>query len=223
MLLSVLLGILLGILTGIIPGIHVNLLSTLILSLSPFLLSFFSPIALSGFILSIAITHTFLDVIPTTFLGIPEADSSYLLFPSQKMVLEGRAYEAIFLSTFGALFSLLLAFFCVPLFLFATKKIYPILEPSIGWILLILCFYFILREKHRVWTAILFLLSGTLGLLVLSLPLEQGLFPLFSGLFGVSALLLSLHKKSIIPVFQKSADFGRLVRLTGGSEVPSTL
>ncbi|HIJ05138.1 MAG TPA: hypothetical protein HA370_03440, partial [Nanoarchaeota archaeon] len=61
------LGIFLGIISGIIPGIHVNLLSVIVLSLSPILLHYFSPLGLASFILSIAITHTFIDVIPTTF------------------------------------------------------------------------------------------------------------------------------------------------------------
>ncbi|MSR86249.1 hypothetical protein EXS74_02545 [Candidatus Woesearchaeota archaeon] len=199
LLLATLLGLLLGSLTGIIPGIHVNLLSAFILSLSPLLLPYFSPLLLCAFILSIAITHSFLDVIPTTFLGIPEGDSPYILFPSQQLVLEGKAYQAIFLSTFGAFGSFLLALVCIPLFLFLTKNLYPIIEPYIGWILLLLCLFLLFQEKERLWATFIFLLSGTLGLVVLSLPLEQGLFPLFSGLFGVSSLLLSLKESSTIP------------------------
>ncbi len=199
LLLATLLGILLGTVTGIIPGIHVNLLSTFILSLSPLLLPYFSPLSLCAFILSIAITHTFLDVIPTTFLGIPEGDSPYVLFPSQQLVLEGKAYQAIFLSTLGALGSFLLALLCIPIFLFLTKNMYPMIQPYMGWILLFLCLFLLLHEKEKLWATFIFLLSGTLGLIVFSLPLEQGLFPLFSGLFGVSSLLLSLKESSTIP------------------------
>src|SRR3989338_8864481 len=209
LLLASTLGILLGTITGIIPGIHVNLLSAFILSLSSFLLGYFGPLSLCAFILSIAITHTFLDVIPTTFLGIPEGDSAYVLFPSQQLVLEGNAYQAIFLSTFGALGSFLLAFVCIPFFLFLTKNFYPLIEPFIGWILLFLCSFLLLREKEVLWATFIFFLSGTLGLIVLSLPLEQGLFPLFSGLFGASSLVLSLKESSTIPEQkQNTPDLG---------------
>src|SRR3989344_5331291 len=158
------LGIFLGIISGIIPGIHVNLLSVIVLSLSPILLHYFSPLGLASFILSIAITHTFIDVIPTTFLGIPDASQALLLFPSQKMVLQGKAYEAIFLILIGGLGSLLFSFLFLPVFF----------------------------------------ISGCLGLLVFAFPLEQGLFPLFSGLFGISALLLSFRNTLSLPVQEKT-------------------
>ena len=45
-----------------------------------------------------------------------------------------------------------------------------------------------------------FLWSGTLGLIVFSIPnLRQPLFPLLSGLFGFSLLIVSLLQKSVIP------------------------
>lgn len=203
LLLATLCGILIGTFTGIFPGIHVNLLSTFILSLSPLLLPYVSPLILCACILSIAITHTFLDVIPTTFLGIPDAESAYMLFPSQQLVLQGKAYQAIFLSTFGALGSFLLALLCIPLLLFLTEKIYPLLEPFIGLILLVLCIFLFTCEKEKLWALFVFFLSGTLGFTVLSLPVHEGLFPLFSGLFGVSALLLSLKTSCHIPEQQQ--------------------
>lgn len=191
-------GIFLGVFTGIIPGIHVNLLSIITLSISPFLLEYLSPLSLASFILAIAITHTFVDVLPSTFLGIPDPTQALALFPSQKMVLAGKGYEAIFLILFGALGSLLCSFLFLPLFFFATEWIYPFLQKGVGWILLFLCLFLLFKEKN-IWAWIIFLLSGCLGLIVFSLPLEQGLFPLFSGLFGVSALLLSLRQKIQIP------------------------
>ncbi len=197
-------GILLGIITGIIPGVHVNLLSVFILSLSPMLLHYFSPLSLASFILAIAITHTFVDVLPSTFLAIPDPSQAFALFPSHKLVLEGKGYEAIFLILVGALGSLLFSFLFLPLFFFATEWIYPFLQKSIGWILLFVCLFLLFKEKNRLWATIIFLLSGCLGLIVFSLPLEQGLFPLFSGLFGVSALILSLQQTHVIPPQEKS-------------------
>ena len=198
------LGIFLGIISGIIPGIHVNLLSVIVLSLSPILLHYFSPLGLASFILSIAITHTFIDVIPTTFLGIPDASQALLLFPSQKMVLQGKAYEAIFLILIGGLGSLLFSFLFLPVFFISTEILYPYLERFVGWILLFVCVFLLFREKEKTWACAIVFLSGCLGLLVFAFPLEQGLFPLFSGLFGISALLLSLRNTLSLPVQEKT-------------------
>ena len=65
-LLAILAGIIFGIFTGLIPGIHVNLI-TLILVVSLVSLEKFSPLVLAVFITSLAITHTFLDFIPSVF------------------------------------------------------------------------------------------------------------------------------------------------------------
>ncbi|MBT4824632.1 hypothetical protein HON88_05525, partial [Candidatus Woesearchaeota archaeon] len=54
-------GVFAGIITGLTPGIHINLVSLLVISSSPFLLNYLSPISLAIFVISMAITHTFLD------------------------------------------------------------------------------------------------------------------------------------------------------------------
>ena len=65
LLISLALGIISGIITGITPGIHVNLVSVLVLSFSSVLLQITSPIILAVYIISLAITHTFLDSLPS--------------------------------------------------------------------------------------------------------------------------------------------------------------
>jgi putative membrane protein len=61
----------------------------------------------------------------------------------------------------------------------------------------------ILREKgldNKFWSFYVFFLSGILGLLVLNMPnLSQPLFPMLSGLFGVSTLIVSLSQRVEIP------------------------
>jgi len=61
--------------------------------------------------------------------------------------------------------------------------------------------FMILKEKGKKFkSGVLFLLAGSLGLIVFSIPnLNQPLFPLLSGLFGFSILLISLLQKSVIP------------------------
>jgi len=63
--------------------------------------------------------------------------------------------------------------------------------------------YMIFIEKgadKKFWSFFVFMASGILGLIVLTLPnLGQPLFPLLSGLFGISMLIVSLMQKTEIP------------------------
>ena len=73
-------GVFTGILTGLLPGLHVNNIALILLSLSTTIIALLSGFASYGiteeftliliaiFILSVSISHTFHDVIPTTFL-----------------------------------------------------------------------------------------------------------------------------------------------------------
>ena len=94
-LIAILVGILCGIITGLTPGIHVNLVATTLLALSPILLSHFNALSLAVFIMSLAVTHSFLDTIPSTYLGAPENENALSVLPAQKMLLRGEGYHAV--------------------------------------------------------------------------------------------------------------------------------
>ena len=96
-LLATLIGIFLGTITGLIPGIHINLISIMILSLSPLLANYFSLLYLTVAIISMAITHTFLDFIPSIFLGCPDTDTELSVLPGHELLKKGQGYEAIML------------------------------------------------------------------------------------------------------------------------------
>ena len=76
LIIALLLGVTSGIITGLTPGIHINLVSLLVLQFTPLLLPYFSLLSLATFIMSMSIAHTFLDVIPSVFLGAPESDTA---------------------------------------------------------------------------------------------------------------------------------------------------
>jgi putative membrane protein len=198
---TIILGCAFGIITGLIPGVHINLVSILILSFSAILLDIVSPVIICVFIISMAITHTFLDSIPSIFLGAPEAETALSVLPGHKMLLEGRGYEAVMLTLIGSLFSLILAVALSPLFKIIIETVYPYLQTVIGYVLIAASGFLILREKKsRIWALIIFLMSGVLGIGVLNLPnLQNPLFPLLSGLFGTSMLFISLSEKATIP------------------------
>ena len=198
------LGIFAGIITGLIPGIHINLVSLLLVSISGYFLGFTSPLVLGVFIIAMAITHTFLDVLPSVFLGAPDADQALNVLPGHKLLLKGKGFEAIKLATIGSLLCLLLTILIIPFLIPVLPFVYSFLLPFMGWILLGVCVFMILKEEGfqgKIAGLFVFLLSGVLGLIVLvGLPsLNQPLFPMLSGLFGISTLLASLFNRVIVP------------------------
>ena len=106
---ATIIGILFGIITGLIPGIHINLISIFVLSLSIQLLQIVSPVTLAVFIVAMSITHTFLDTIPSVFLGAPDESTILSVLPGHKYLLEGKGFEAIVLTLIGSILALFLA------------------------------------------------------------------------------------------------------------------
>ena len=202
-LIAALLGIIAGIFTGLIPGVHINLVSILLVSLSAYLTDFVSLPSLGVFIISMAIAHTFLNVLPAIFLGAPDADTALGVLPGHKLLLQGKGYEAVKLTVIGSLLSLILAILLFPLLLIIVPKIYETLQLYIGWILLAVVIYMISAEKgldKKFWAVAVFLMAGILGIMDLTMPnLNQPLFPMLSGLFGISMLIVSLSNKVEIP------------------------
>ncbi|MBW2975745.1 tripartite tricarboxylate transporter permease [Candidatus Woesearchaeota archaeon] len=201
--LGMLAGITAGIITGLIPGIHVNLISVFLVSASAYLLGLTSPLILAVFIISMAITHTFLDSIPSIFLGAPDTAMALGVLPGHRLLLEGKGYEAVKLTVIGSLLALIATLFLIPFMLPLVPKIYSFIQPYIAHILILVVLYMILKEKglNKIfWGSFVFFISGILGIIVLGWHnLGQPLFPLLSGLFGVSTLLTSLSQNVEIP------------------------
>lgn len=226
---SVLIGYVLGIISGLTPGVHTNNFALLLVALSPFFASFgFTPFCIAIIILSNSIAHTFLDIIPSIFLGAPEADTALAVLPGHQLLLEGRGIEAIRLSAFGSAAAVLCSLvLLLPLKLFF-ELVYGGIQAHIGWILLLIVLILILSEqgekipgmgrmaawRYKGMAAIVFLLAGSLGVIalerqhLLSPLIELGepsiLFPLFTGLFGASQLLISLMSETSIPEQQRT-------------------
>ncbi|MBU0461073.1 MAG: tripartite tricarboxylate transporter permease [Nanoarchaeota archaeon] len=199
-LIVVLLGIMAGIFTGLTPGVHINLVSILLLSLSPLLLQHTSAVVLCCFIIAMAVTHTFLDAIPSIFLGAPDSDQVLNVLPGHKLLLEGKGFEAVKLTVIGSLLCLIFAVLLVPALIPFVGLVYPFLNKYMGFLLLGITLFMVFKDKNRFKNLFLFLISGVLGIIVLSIPnLKDPLFPLLSGLFGTSMLAVSLTQKVNIP------------------------
>ncbi|MFP4111826.1 MAG: tripartite tricarboxylate transporter permease, partial [Candidatus Woesearchaeota archaeon] len=134
------------------------------------------------------------------YLGAPDESHALTVLPGHKMLLSGKGNLAVGLTIIGSFFSLLLCTMLVPFLIKITEIVYPIIKDYIGYILLGVIAYLIYQGKNRLESTLIFLLSGTLGLIVLNLKnIENPLFPLLSGLFGFSVLLISLKDNNKIP------------------------
>lgn len=196
----ILFGIILGIVCGLIPGLHPNAVSVILLTASPALLRYISPIELATLIVVVSVSNSIIDALPSIYLGAPDADSNAMnVLPGHKMLLEGKGHEAIVLTVTGSLLGLIFAIISIPPLIIFLKKVYPILIDYIAFIIIGTMMFLILREKNKVWALIIFLLSGVLGIATINLQIKEPLFPLFSGLFGISTLILGLKNKVKIP------------------------
>jgi len=197
---ALLLGIIIGTITGLTPGIHINLVSTILLGLSAPLLTIVLPLVLVVFLVSMAMTHTFVDYVPSIFLGAPDEENFLSILPGHEMLIRGEAYSAVVYTLYGCLTGLLIILIFSPLFFFFLPKIYPYAERIMPFILILTCTFLIYFEKSsRLWAFLIFGMSGLLGVATLNLPIKEPLLPLFTGLFGVSSLITSLTKKQSIP------------------------
>lgn len=197
------LGIFAGTITGLIPGLHINLVSVILLTLSPFLLGYTGVLSLVALIIAMSITHTFTDFIAATYLGAPDADTALAVLPAHQLLLEGKGFEAIRLTVAGSLLCLLFVISIIPFLIIAVPLIFTTLQPFIGFLLLAISVFMLLREpswRKKGWATFVFLSAGILGIVTFTLPnLEEPLFPLLSGMFGISMLLTSLSQQTKIP------------------------
>ncbi len=193
---SALLGIFTGIITGLLPGIHINLISSLALVYLSVILDVVPISVVVIFIIAMSVTHTFIDFIPSIIFGMPNVDTVLSILPGHKLMLEGRGYEAIFLSALGSLSGVFLTLLLLPVFIFKLEIIYLLMKTFIPYLLLLTIIGLLFTEKNMndfFWALIIVFLSGSLGLLILNSSLiNEPLLVLFSGIFGISTILYSL-------------------------------
>ncbi len=231
------LGVAVGIVTGLIPGLHVNNIALILLSISGSIVTMCTPLfaygiseefifmLICGFIIAVSVSHTFHDVIPTTFIGAPEEDTALAVLPAHALLLQGRGYEAVALSALGSYGAIVVCLILVypirfiigsPLFLYST------LQEIMVWVLIAISIFMLATEKARIdefgtkgkrpaiagmlFASFVFFLSGIFGLIILDFQLDSPvgldapvLFPALAGLFGVPTLLNSLMTKPVFP------------------------
>lgn len=198
--LALLIGIVFGTMTGLFPGIHINLVAAGLLALAGG--AFFAgvePLVLVVFVVAMAVTHTFVDFIPSVFLGAPEEDSFLSVLPGHQLLREGKGYEAIVLTLYGSLIALPIILAFSLLFVKFLPFIFELIRGFIAYILIFVSLYLVFRENEFLISLTVFILAGFLGLFSFNLPIREPLLPLLTGLFGVAALVVSVKTKIHVP------------------------
>lgn len=226
-------GAFLGCLTGLVPGLHVNNIALILLSLSSFIISLFvflgennALLLIAAFITSVALAHTFVNILPATFIGAPEEDTALSLLPAHSLLLKGRGYEGVYLSalgSFGAVILSILLLYPIRFALIEPISLYSILRRIMPWVLIAISIIMITTEKAKIdlfnvkntkiksilgllMAAFVFILSGVFGIILnkinvcspIGLPAPI-LFPTLAGLFGMPTLIHSYITKPKIP------------------------
>ena len=180
-------GLILGTITGLMPGIHPNLIAVVLAGI-------FTDSTI--LIFTTAVTHTFLNSIPTTYLSIPDAETALSLHPSQEYAKKGRAHEAVILTIIGSLIALVLMVILSPLLLKIIKPLFKTISTAIPSLLILTATFLIIRQKSKLMAAGIFLLSGLLGIIALNTTISEPLTPLFTGLFAIPSIIISSNEKT---------------------------
>jgi putative membrane protein len=195
-LIAILVGVFAGTITGLLPGVHINLVGTILVGLSATIFAGIEPVYLIIFIASMAIAHTFVDFIPSIFLGCPDTETQLSVLPGHELLKEGKGYEAVMLTAIGGIFAVfILIIISFPLS-FIISHVYNAVHSVMFWILLATSLLLLFTERKKFTALFVFVISGILGLYVLNLPnFNEPLLPLLTGLFGSSMLITSVKNK----------------------------
>jgi len=193
-----------GILTGLIPGLHTNNIALLMLFFASLAQEKWS-IYFCIFLVSASITHTFLDIIPSTFIGAAEEDTALVVLPAHSMLLEGRGYDAIAISALSSLASVITCFLLLLPFKFILAEpanLYLLLEKILPWILICISLLVIFTNENFLYALLIFFLSGIFGMVILNMNTSfmvksSSIFPALAGLFGVPAIIRAY--KTVVP------------------------
>lgn len=199
------LGFIIGAITGLIPGLHPNTIYMFLLSLIP-LMSNLDPYNIFAFAVSLAVTNTFIDFIPSLIFGAPEEGSELSVLPGHKMVLKGRGHHALYMTVLGGFFSSVIILLFVPAMIIVIPALIEILRSYIHILLIIVLLWMVISDRgfNRFWGLFVFFSSGVFGIILLnSVYSDISIFPALSGMFGISALITSSFSKGDIPKQKK--------------------
>ncbi|MFT4261251.1 MAG: tripartite tricarboxylate transporter permease [Candidatus Woesearchaeota archaeon] len=204
-LLAILLGVVAGCFTGLIPGIHTNLIAVMLVSIANLVLEIVSINSLIAFIIAMSITHSFTNTIPSIYLGAPEPSTALNVLPGHKLLMDGEGLNAVKLTLLGSMMGLIVCFVSYPLLKWFILLSYEFLSNNIPLIMLVVAIFLITRTKDWKNNTLIYISAAIIGVLVLNSKMQDPLFPMLSGFFGISTLLFSLKTNSSIPTQKKDS------------------
>lgn len=200
----ILCGVALGTVSGLVPGLHANNMALLLAAAAPAIPG--PPAQVGAAILAAGVIHTFLDIVPSLAIGVPDPAMAASALPGHRLVLEGRGREALRLSAAGSGLAVLLALpLAVPITA-GMRRFVPVVIAHLPIVLGAAAVVLVLTEPTpaRALAGLAsFLIAAGLGVLTLDLepvaPLATGgmLAPLFAGLFGAPVLIESLDGRGV--------------------------
>ena len=201
LLLGTLAGVILGTISGLIPGLHTNTFAAVISAASVPLAMVFGAEGICCLLVSCMIVHTFLDAVPSTFIGVPDADTVLSVLPAHRLYLSGKGEEAVRLSALGSLWGFVYAIPLFAAFYFVLPMFQNEIDWAIGLVILTAAGLLIVFSKTPFWALMMFLASGLLGVFSMRFSYfsfgvfgaGEVLLPLLTGLFGIPVLLHALR------------------------------
>jgi len=193
-------GLVLGVLSGLLPGIHSNTVASVLATLPV------PPDALSFALIAVVGAHLLFQVLPSSFLSIPDDTVVASVLPGHRLALGGRGKEAVAVCAFSTLAAAGASALLLPVSLVLLPAAYAIIEPQMALVLVAASLFLLYSEREwkKIAIALLvFLLSGALGIATLRGAISDPLFPAFCGLFAGSGILLSFTSRTRLPA-QKS-------------------
>ncbi len=193
-------GIVLGTISGLVPGIHSNTLAGIAAALSVPLILVFGIDGVCAMIVSMMIVHTFVDAVPSTFLGVPDPDTVLSVLPAHKLCLQGSGQGAVRVSALGSLWGFILCLPLFALFVLVLPLVQGYVDWGIGLVILLAAGLLIVFSKAPAWSFAVFMVSGILGIYAMRFSyfsfgvfgIGESLLPLLTGLFGIPVLLTSM-------------------------------
>ena len=206
-----LIGVLLGALSGLIPGLHANTFAGIVSAAAVPLAFVLGADSICCLLVSCMIVHTFLDAVPSTFIGVPDADTVLSVLPAHQLYLAGNGEEAVRLSALGSLWGFVYALPVFAAFFFILPHFQSEIDWAVALIILTAAGLLIVFSKTPGWALLLFFVSGLLGIFSMRFSyFSTGVFgagevllPLLTGLFGIPVLLHSLQSKTEAGTEQK--------------------
>ena len=120
-------GTALGILAGLVPGLHPN---TILMTLLSFfwLLEGYPTYYILTFVVSMAVSNTIVNFIPSIFVGAPDPGTCLSVLPGHRFLVRGEGHEALFLTVVGGVSVLVFTVLALPFLLWFIPFIYGIVH-----------------------------------------------------------------------------------------------